>query len=86
MNLTLGELPNAREARAETEPDATKKGRNDEPRLGLSLAAAAANDQGVVVAEVDPSGPAADSAEGRRRDPRGRGQAPWQRRMSCARR
>jgi serine protease Do len=58
VSLTLGELPNAREARAET----GKGGRNpsEEPRLGLSLAPADGNEKGVVVAEVDPSGPAAD--------------------------
>jgi serine protease Do len=56
INLTLGELPNPREARAESSrPD--RRERSDEPRLGLSLAP---GDEGVVVAEVDPAGPAAD--------------------------
>jgi serine protease Do len=59
VSLTLGELPNAREARAETEPS-TRKGVDEEPRLGLSLAPADGKVKGVVVAEVDPSGPAAD--------------------------
>ena len=59
FNLTLGELPNTREARATGQGDAGPKGRTSEPRLGLSLAPGG-SDQGVVVAEVDPSGPAAD--------------------------
>jgi serine protease Do len=60
FNLTLGELPNTREARADTgQGDAGPKGHTNEPRLGLSLAPGG-SEQGVVVAEVDPSGPAAD--------------------------
>jgi serine protease Do len=84
ISLTLGELPNVHEARAETPPDArpdrdqdTRRDRNDRrerrsdatrdrdmqttdgPRLGLSLAPGG-NEPGVVIAEVDPSGPAAD--------------------------
>jgi serine protease Do len=60
FNLTLGELPNVREAHAETDQGgARQKGRTEEPRLGLSLAPGG-SEQGVVVAEVDPSGPAAD--------------------------
>jgi serine protease Do len=59
VSLTLGELPNVREARAETEPGKSKKV-DEEPRLGLSLTPADGNEKGVVVAEVDPSGPAAD--------------------------
>jgi serine protease Do len=59
VKLTLGELPNAREARAET-GQSGRKGADEEPRLGLSLAPADGNEKGVVVAEVDPSGPAAD--------------------------
>jgi len=59
VSLTLGELPNAREARAEINPK-DKKGRSEEPRLGLSLAPGGSGEPGVVVAEVDPSGPAAD--------------------------
>ncbi|MFL5103994.1 MAG: Do family serine endopeptidase, partial [Xanthobacteraceae bacterium] len=58
VNLTLGELPNTRESRAEPEQSG-RKGRNDEPQLGLSLAPGG-GDEGVVVAEVDPQGPAAD--------------------------
>jgi serine protease Do len=59
VNLTLGELPNTRQARAEPEQSG-RKGRNDEPQLGLSLAPGGSSDEGVVVAEVDPQGPAAD--------------------------
>jgi serine protease Do len=59
VSLTLGELPNVREARAETEPGKSKKV-DEEPRLGLSLTPADGNEKGVVIAEVDPSGPAAD--------------------------
>jgi serine protease Do len=58
INLTLGELPNTRESR--TEPDQSgRKGQSDEPQLGLSLAPGG-NSEGVVVADVDPQGPAAD--------------------------
>jgi serine protease Do len=59
VSLTLGELPNVREARADT-GDHEKKGRSNEPRLGLSLAPADGKEKGVVIAEIDPSGPAAD--------------------------
>ena len=58
LSLTLGELPNQREARAETKGQLEKKSSN-EPRLGLSLTPGG-SEPGVVVAEVDPSGPAAD--------------------------
>jgi serine protease Do len=58
VNLTLGELPNAREARADTKDQPAQKSSN-EPRLGLSLTPGG-SEPGVVVAEVDPSGPAAD--------------------------
>jgi serine protease Do len=57
ISVTLGELPNAREARAERRLD--REGRHEGPRLGLSLAPAG-DEPGVVVAEVDPMGPAAD--------------------------
>ena len=58
MDLTLGELPNVKESRAE--PDQSgRKGRNDEPQLGLSLTPGDSQ-EGVVVADVDPQGPAAD--------------------------
>lgn len=58
VSLTLGELPNAREARADTDQPKAQKSSN-EPRLGLSLTPGG-SEPGVVVAEVDPSGPAAD--------------------------
>jgi serine protease Do len=58
LSLTLGELPNAREARVDTKPEPAQKSSN-EPRLGLSLTPGG-SEPGVVVAEVDPSGPAAD--------------------------
>jgi serine protease Do len=77
INLTLGELPAPREARAEqrnfrdrdmdrdqdTGRDRRRSDRDrpaDGPRLGLSLAPAGNNEPGVVIAEVDPTGPAAD--------------------------
>ena len=61
LTLTLGELPNVRQARARAAPDETpgKLG-----RLGLSLAPASnvagAGSAGVVVTEVEPDGPAAE--------------------------
>ena len=51
-------MPNEREARADTEEQPEQKSSN-EPRLGLSLTPGG-SEPGVVVAEVDPSGPAAD--------------------------
>ena len=58
VSLTLGELPNAREARADVKEPKEQK-TSSEPRLGLSLAPGG-SEPGVVIAEVDPSGPAAD--------------------------
>jgi serine protease Do len=58
VSLTLGELPNQREARADTGEERGPRG-TSEPRLGLSLTPGG-SEPGVVVAEVDPSGPAAD--------------------------
>jgi serine protease Do len=62
VTLTLGLLPNEREARVETkdsEPSGT-----DVPRLGLTLApagqVAGSGNEGVVVTNVDPSGVGAD--------------------------
>src|SRR5471032_1098680 len=52
VSLTLGELPNAREARADTKQQPEKS--SNEPRLGLSLTPGG-SEPGVVVAEVDPS-------------------------------
>jgi serine protease Do len=58
ITVKLGELPNARDARAEHEmPD--REGRADGSNLGLSLAPAG-REPGVVVTEVDPSSPSAD--------------------------
>jgi serine protease Do len=58
VRVTLGELPNTQEAREQRNDQ--RRDRADEPKLGLSLAPAG-SEPGVVVAEVDPSGPAADS-------------------------
>jgi len=60
MDLTLGELPNVKESRAEPGQSGRNGRRNDEPQLGLSLAPGDSSDEGVVVADVDPQGPAAD--------------------------
>jgi serine protease Do len=62
LTLTLGELPNTRQARAQIAPDEASPANVD--RLGLSLAPAAnvagAGGAGVVVTQVDPDGPAAE--------------------------
>jgi len=65
INLTLGQLPNAMEAKADIDSDkggATKG--TDVPRLGLSLApansVAGAGKEGVVVTEIDPKSAAAE--------------------------
>jgi serine protease Do len=64
VNLTLGELPKERQARADTNNEEHETPSSEEPKLGLSLAPASkvegADTQGVVVTGVDPSGPAAD--------------------------
>jgi serine protease Do len=59
VSVTLGELPNTREARADQEEFDDDGDRHDQLRLGLSLAPAG-SEPGVVVAEVDPMSPAAD--------------------------
>jgi serine protease Do len=59
VNLTLGSLPDAREARAELRHPKDREGRFDGSPLGLSLAPSD-SEPGVVVAEVDPSGQAAE--------------------------
>ena len=67
VNLTLGQLPNSMEAKADTDDDSGKtnptKG-TDVPRLGLTVApansVAGAGKDGVVVTEVDPKSAAAD--------------------------
>ncbi len=58
MTLTLGTLPDERQANAA--PQGSEKGT---PRLGLTLAPASAigaGNQGVAVTAVDPNGPAAE--------------------------
>jgi serine protease Do len=65
VSLTLGELPNAQEAKADTDADAKGSTRGIEvPRLGLTLAPAGklagAGERGVVVTKVAPKSAAAD--------------------------
>jgi serine protease Do len=63
VNLTLGQLPNAQEAKADTDAD-SKGSTMDVPRLGMTVAPAdkveGAGKQGVVVTKVDPKSAAAD--------------------------
>jgi serine protease Do len=66
VNLTLGQLPNSVEAKADTDNSdkgSAKRG-TDVPRLGLTLApadsVAGAGKDGVVVTEVDPKSAAAE--------------------------
>ncbi|RXH05186.1 Do family serine endopeptidase [Bradyrhizobium vignae] len=66
VNLTLGQLPNAVEAKADTDNDSGKgasKG-TDVPKLGMTVApansVAGAGKEGVVVTEVDPKSAAAE--------------------------
>jgi serine protease Do len=63
VTLTLGTLPNEREARADTGNNNDATG-TDVPRLGLTLApagqVAGSGSEGVVVTNVDPNGIAAD--------------------------
>jgi serine protease Do len=63
VTLTLGQLPNEREARADTGNSKDPAG-TDLPRLGLTLApagqVAGSGNEGVVVTNVDPNGIAAD--------------------------
>ena len=62
INLTLGQLPNAQEAKADSGGDSTQGA--DVPRLGMTVApansVAGAGQAGVVVTGVDPNGAAAD--------------------------
>ena len=62
MTLTLGEMPNDRQANAGGEHQSKETAGT--PRLGLGLAPASevdgAGDKGVVVTSVDPDGPAAE--------------------------
>jgi serine protease Do len=67
VNLTLGQLPNSVEAKADTDDDNGKGGATkgtDVPRLGLTVApansVAGAGKDGVVVTEVDPKSAAAE--------------------------
>jgi serine protease Do len=62
VNLTLGELPNGQEAKADTGKESSHDA--DVPRLGLTIAPAAkvggAGKEGVVVMKVEPKSAAAD--------------------------
>jgi serine protease Do len=58
VNLTLGELPNDREASADDHQSQLHQP-SSESKLGLSLKPGG-SEPGVVVAQVDPTGPAAD--------------------------
>src|SRR6266498_818974 len=66
LTLILGELPNTRQARVQTDEDETTPPGNagNVARLGLSLAPAATvagvGGSGVVVTQIDPDGPAAE--------------------------
>jgi serine protease Do len=66
VDLTLGQLPNTMEAKADTDQSdrGTKKRGSDVPKLGLTLApadsVAGAGKDGVVVTEVDPQSAAAE--------------------------
>jgi len=65
VKLTLGQLPNAQEAKADTDADRkTSTEGTDVPRLGMTVAPAGkvdgAGKQGVVVTKVDPKSAAAD--------------------------
>src|SRR5215471_228923 len=65
INLTLGQLPNTVEAKAELDKDSNKSTRGtDVPKLGMTVApansVAGAGKEGVVVTEVDPRSAAAE--------------------------
>jgi serine protease Do len=65
VNLTLGELPAQREAKADTQQEGEQPG-GDIGKLGLTLAPASTvpgsgSQQGVVITGVDPNGAAADA-------------------------
>ncbi|MDO8979575.1 MAG: Do family serine endopeptidase [Afipia sp.] len=66
LNMTLGELPNAKAAKADTDQKDSGKGRGNVtvPNLGLTLApansVAGAGKDGVVVTDVDPNSPSAE--------------------------
>jgi serine protease Do len=63
LTVSLGELPNQRDARATT-PDTLAPNGSDVPRLGLTLApagqVAGSGSEGVVVTKVDPDGVASE--------------------------
>ena len=68
LSMTLGELPNAKQAKADTDQNddggKTTRGSVTVPNLGLTLAPASsvagAGREGVVVTSVDPNSPSAD--------------------------
>ncbi|HKU08779.1 MAG TPA: Do family serine endopeptidase [Bradyrhizobium sp.] len=65
VNLTLGQLPNTVEAKADLDKDTSKPTRGtDVPKLGMTVApansVAGAGKEGVVVTEVDPKSAAAE--------------------------
>src|SRR5262245_52820496 len=65
INLTLGQLPNTIEAKADLDKDTGKSSRGtDVPKLGMTVApansVAGAGKEGVVVTEVDPKSAAAE--------------------------
>lgn len=65
MSLSLGQLPEQREARAGDRNGGRDRDQSPEPRLGLSIApaerVAGAGEAGVVVTDVEPTGPAAEA-------------------------
>ncbi len=64
LSLTLGQLPNAQEAKADNETDQGSAHDTDVPRLGLTVAPAVkvdgAGKEGVVITKVEPKSAAAD--------------------------
>jgi serine protease Do len=64
FSISLGELPNQREARATVKPDSSGPEGTDVPRLGLTVVpagqVAGSGSEGVVVTDVDPNGIASD--------------------------
>jgi serine protease Do len=65
VSLTLGQLPNDQQAKADTETDGKRASLGiDVPHLGLTLAPAgkvdSARKEGVVITKVEPKSPAAD--------------------------
>ena len=64
VNLTLGQLPNSQEAKADAEGTGSSSPGTEVPRLGMTVAPASkvdgAGKEGVVVMQVDPKSAAAD--------------------------